>query len=143
MRRLLEDVATRCKSAGLEPPSRATVYKIMATTAGPRYRIVELPRAVREALYNLEDGSVVPGRQVAFYCFNYGDLEAMSFAAGLPWLALFQAGRLPGYRRKSRGLLQAAMRAVARHRDLSGRDAPGFRAACRPFAAVAGADVLR
>jgi hypothetical protein len=111
MRRLLENVATRCKSAGLEPPSRATVYKIMATTAGPGYRVVELPRAVRAALYNLEDGSVVPGRQVAFYCFNYGDLEAMSFAAGLPWLALFQAGRLPGCRRKSRGLIQAAMRA--------------------------------
>jgi len=91
----------------LEPPSRSTVYDIMATAPGPKYRVADLPDAVRAALYNLVDESVAPARQVAFYCFNYGDLAAVSFAAGLPWLALHQAGRLPGHRRRSRGLLRA------------------------------------
>ena len=62
------------------------------------------------ALYNLAPESEVPAHQVAFYCFNYGDLAAASFAAGLPWLALYQAARLPGWRARSRGLLEATLR---------------------------------
>jgi hypothetical protein len=72
--------------------------------------VSDLPEPVREALYNLDATSLVPGPQLAFYCFNYGDLAAVSFAAGLPWLDLYRALRMPGYRPKSRGLLEAVAR---------------------------------
>ena len=108
---VLSEVTKQCHRNGLKPPSRATAYKLLATLPTTTYRHAALPPAVRNALYNLDDASEVPAHQVAFYCFNYGDLAAISFAAGLPWLALYQAGRLPGYRPRSRGLLEAVMRA--------------------------------
>lgn len=108
MREMLRDIEDRCTSRGLAPPSRATVYRLMASLACPTYRVGDLPGPVRRALYNLGPGSEVPGHQVAFYCFNYGEIAAVSFASGLPWLALYQALRLPGYRKKSRGLIEAA-----------------------------------
>lgn len=111
MPQILAQVAEQCRRHGLRAPSRATVYKLLATLPATTYRLATLPPAVRNALYNLDDASEVPAHQVAFYCFNYGDLSAISFAAGLPWLALYQAGRLPGYRARSRGLLDAVMRA--------------------------------
>jgi len=80
---------------------------MIATVPGPTWRVGDLPPAVRAALYNLAPESRVPGHQLAFSCFNYGDGRALSFAAGLPWLALYQALRLPGYRPKSRGLIEA------------------------------------
>lgn len=92
------------------PPSRATVYKLLATLPTPRFNVAGLPSPVRNALYNLTDDTAVPAHQLAFYCFNYGDLAATSFAAGLPWLALYQAARMPGYRSRSRGLIEAVMR---------------------------------
>ena len=101
------DLARRCRHHGLEPPSRATVYKLLATLPTTTCRVAHLPPAVQQALYNLAPESDVPAHQVAFYCFNYGDLAAISFAAGLPWLALYQARRMPGHRPKSRGLLDA------------------------------------
>jgi hypothetical protein len=107
---MLERITERCRNEGLTPPSRATVYKLLGTLPTPAYRVAELPPAVGSALYNLTPESEVPGHQVAFYCFNYGDLSAVSFAAGLPWLALYQARRLAGYRAKSRGLLEAILR---------------------------------
>lgn len=110
MSELLSNVAATCRGKGLAPPSRASVYKLLATLPTPRYKVAELPIPVREALYNLTGDSEVPAHQVAFYCFNYGDLAAISFAAGLPWLALYQAARLPGYRSRSRGLVDAVMR---------------------------------
>lgn len=110
MSELLSSVAATCRGKGLAPPSRASVYKLLATLPTPRYKVAELPTPVREALYNLTGDSEVPAHQVAFYCFNYGDLAAISFAAGLPWLALYQAARLPGYRSRSRGLVGAIMR---------------------------------
>jgi hypothetical protein len=61
-------------------------------------------------LYNLGPTGTVPGHQLAFYCFNYGSLAAVSYAAGLPWLDLHQARRLQGWRPRSRGLLDAVMR---------------------------------
>ncbi|HVS12347.1 MAG TPA: hypothetical protein VMV46_00345 [Thermoanaerobaculia bacterium] len=70
----------------------------------------QLPAPVRESLYNLSEDGTVPGHQLAFHCFNYGSLQAMSFAAGLPWLALYQAARLPGWRPRSKGLLDAILR---------------------------------
>ncbi|HET9765653.1 MAG TPA: hypothetical protein VFS60_02325 [Thermoanaerobaculia bacterium] len=83
----------------------------MATTPARSYSIVELPAAARVTLYNLSQTGEVPGHQLAFHCFNYGGLEAMSFAAGLPWLALYQAGRMRGWRPRSRGLLTAVLAA--------------------------------
>jgi hypothetical protein len=77
----------------------------------PTYRVGDLPAPVQDALYNLEPDSEVPAHQLAFYCVNYGDLEAVSFAAGLPWLAIYQALRMRGYRPKSRGLIEAVARA--------------------------------
>jgi len=107
MAAMLRTVSGRCRELGLTPPSRATLYKLMAGLPTGSYRLGDLPPAVQDALYNLQPDSEVPARQVAFYCFNYGDLRAMSFAAGLPWLALYQARRLPGFRARSRGLLDA------------------------------------
>ena len=54
---------------------------------------------------------LVPGHQLAFYCFNYGTSDVMSFAAGLPWLDLYQAAHLRGWWPRSRGLLDASLRA--------------------------------
>ena len=108
---LLVGIAERCRQAGLGPPSRATVYKLLTTLSTPMYRVADLPAAVRHALYNLGHDSDVPAHQVAFYCFNYGDVAAMSFAAGLPWLALYQALRMRGYRARARGVLEAVARA--------------------------------
>ena len=108
---LMRQLADRCRIEGLESPSRATLYKILAMLPTPRFRVADLRPAVRDALYNLVSGSDVPAHQLAFYCFNYGNVAAISFAAGLPWLALYQARRLPGFRAKSRGLLEAVARA--------------------------------
>ena len=63
-----------------------------------------------DALYNLAPGGTVPGPQLGFYCFNYGCVAAISYAAGLPWLDLYQASRLRGWRRRSRGLLAGVAR---------------------------------
>jgi hypothetical protein len=110
MSALLTRLDERCRQARIATPSRATLYKILPMLPTPRYRAGALPPPVRQALYNLTAESDVPATQVVFYCFNYGDTRAMSFAAGLPWLALYQALRLPGYRSKSRGLLEAVAR---------------------------------
>lgn len=104
---VLVRLAARCQKAGLGTPSRATVYKRLETLPTPVYLFDALPAPVREALYNQGPSGRVPGHQVAFYCFNYGNAAAMSFAAGLPWLCLYQALRMPGYRTKSRGLIEA------------------------------------
>jgi hypothetical protein len=111
MAEVLARIGERCRRRGLSPPSRATVYKLVETLPTRKYRLAELPRAAQDALYNLGPESDVPGHQVAFYCFNFGDLEAVSFASGLPWLALHQALRMPGHRARSRGLIEAVARA--------------------------------
>lgn len=108
---LISLVDRSCRSEGLKCPSRASIYKLLAFLPTATYKAAELPPAVRDALYNLTPESEVPGHQVAFYCFNYGDLAAVSFAAGLPWLALYQAGRLPGFRPRTRALFEAVLRA--------------------------------
>lgn len=111
MTAMLRHLVDACGRRGLTAPSRATVYKLMARLPTPTYRKGDLPVAVQEALYNFAPASRVPAHQVAFHCFNYGDLAAMSFAAGLPWLALYHALRLPGHRPRCRGLLVAVARA--------------------------------
>lgn len=110
MTEALGEIARRCRASALRPPSRATVYTLLDTLPCGTWRVSTLPRAVREALYNLDPDAEVPGHQLVFYCFNYGDLGATSFASGLPWLTLHQALRLPGFRPRSRGLLEAAAR---------------------------------
>ena len=110
-RDLLAAIAAECRRRRLAPPSRATVYKWMDSVPCRRHRMGDLPAAVRATLFNLAPGSAVPAHQVVFCCFNHGDLAAMSFAAGMPWLALHQALRVPGFRGRSRGLLEAVARA--------------------------------
>ena len=108
---MMRDLAAICAKARITPPSRATVYKLLDKLPVPSYAVGDLPEAVRDALYNLGRTYEVPAHQLAFYCFNYGTIDAVSFAAGLPWLAIYQALRLPGYREKSRGLALAVARA--------------------------------
>ena len=110
MAEALAEIERRCRRARVRPPSRATVYKLLDTLPTRSYRFRDLPPAVQDALYNLGPGSEVPGHQVAFYGFNYGDLAAVSFVSGLPWLALRQALKLPGWRARSRGLAEAVAR---------------------------------
>jgi hypothetical protein len=110
MSEILDALAAHCRSVGERTPSRATVYALMNRAPTKKLRVKDLPGPVRAALYNLADTSSVPAHQVAFYCFNYGDLAAVSFASSLPWLALYQARRLPGFRAKSRGLIDAVAR---------------------------------
>ena len=107
---LLRRLERACDRLDETCPSRATVYKFMSRDPGMLYDLDELPGAVRAALYNLQPGARIPGAQLAFYCFNYGDLAAVQFAAGLPWLALYQAARMRGWRARSQGLLRAVLR---------------------------------
>jgi hypothetical protein len=102
----LSELATR---RGLRVPARATIYYAMQRAPSRTYSISQLTDEVQSALYNLDPKGNVPGHQLAFYCLNYGGLRAMSFAAGLPWLALYQAARLPGWRARSRGVLDAIL----------------------------------
>jgi len=110
MHALQSELETICRRLGERMPARATIYRFMAHCPPSRHRIAELPEAVRQALYNLDADGEVPGHQLAYYAFNYGDARAMSFAAGLPWLDLYQAAQLRGWRPRSFGVLQAVMR---------------------------------
>jgi hypothetical protein len=104
------ELARRAARHGLRAPSRASLYNAPARTPGHVYETSLLPAQVREVLYNLPEDGQIPGHQLVFYCFNYGPLSAVSYAAGLPWLDLFQASKLRGWRPRSRGLLAAVMR---------------------------------
>jgi hypothetical protein len=108
---VLRRIQQSCRCAGVRPPSRATVYDIIARGEGHSYRIDGLPPAVRMALYNLDPKGSVPGHQLVLYCFSFGSVQAVSFAAGLPWLDLYQADRVGGWRPRSKGLLRAVLRA--------------------------------
>ncbi len=99
-----------CKRHGLRVPARATIYNVIERARPPVFLARELPAAVREALYNVDLDAEIDGANVAFYAFNYGDLRAVCWAAGMPWLALRHAARLRGWRPKSKGLLLASMR---------------------------------
>ena len=110
MAALLRRLRTSCDRAETRAPSRATVYGYLARARTPERRVSDLPAVVQRALYNLDPDSRVPEAQIAFYCFNYGQLGAVSFAAGLPWLALYQARRMRGWRKRSRGLIEAVAR---------------------------------
>lgn len=111
MASLVRRVTERCTAEGLEPPARSSLYNALSRLEGQRYDISALPPTVVQALYNLAPTARVPGHHLAFYCLNYGSLTALSFAAGLPWLDLYLARRLRGWRPRSRGLLTAILRA--------------------------------
>lgn len=110
MRDIQTELAVVCARLGERMPARATIYRSMAQAPPRQVRLAELPEPVRRCLYNLDDAGSVPGHQVAFFAFHYGDTAAISFAAGLPWLDLYQAGRTRGWRPRSRGLLRAVLR---------------------------------
>lgn len=114
MTRVQRRLAELALEHGLRAPSRATLYNAVAGMEGHHYEIGRLPSQVAAALYNLGQEGSVPGHQLAFYCFNYGSLAAASYASGLPWLDLQQASRLRGWRPRSRGLLEAALRVRVR-----------------------------
>ena len=103
-------VARFSEERGFSCPSKATLYQYLARAPLPAFEFGSLPLSVRRSLYNLSDGSSVPLHQVVFAAFNYGDIGAISFAAGLPWLALYQADRIRGWRPKSHALLRAVMK---------------------------------
>ena len=103
-------LARHAAQLGLRAPSRASLYNTLARIPGHVYQVQLLPTHVREVLYNLPADGDLPGHQLVFYCFNYGPLSTVSYAAGLPWLDLFQASHLRGWRPRSRGLLEAVMR---------------------------------
>lgn len=105
----MRELRQRCEAREQRCPSRATVYTFMRRDPGRSYEVERLPPAVRAALYNLSPAGHVPGAQLAFYCFNYGDLDAIHHASGLPWLPLYQAYRMRGWRPRSRGLLRAVL----------------------------------
>jgi hypothetical protein len=104
---LQRQIAAACATKGLRPPARASLYNSFSAIDGHSYSVAALPPAVVEALYNLPPTGTVPGHQLAFYCLNYGSLAAVSYAASLSWLDLYQARRLRGWRPRSRGLLAA------------------------------------
>ena len=108
---ILNDLKVFCESVGQTCPSRATVYKFMQLAPGRVYCAADLPRSAQDALYNLLDDAEVPGAQLVFYCFNHGNLAAAQYASGLPWWPLYQAFRMRGWRKKSKGLLHAALNA--------------------------------
>lgn len=103
-------IADVCVWHGQRPPARASLYNELPRIEGHSYEIATLPEHVRQALYNLELRGQIRGAQIAYYCFNYGTLPAVSFAAGLPWLDLYQASCRRGWRPRSRGLLNAVLK---------------------------------
>jgi hypothetical protein len=111
MRDVLHELRARARASGFRCPSRATVYNSLPRIAAPSYRIADLPDAARASLHNLDHAGEVPGAQLVFHLVNYGDTRALSFAASLPWLCLYQAERMRGFRPKSLGLLRALLRA--------------------------------
>ena len=110
MEEVLRGLAAQCTVLGARCPSRATLYHFMAAGTGRLIPMGDLPAPVRRCLYNLDGDARIPGHQVAFHAFNDGDLGAVMFAAGMPWLDLYRAARMRGWRPRSRGLLRAVQR---------------------------------
>jgi hypothetical protein len=105
---VLRELRSFCRSRSLRMPSRATVYNAMNRVPIPTFEYEDLPNSVQRTLHNVAHGPI-PGHQVAFAAFNYGDTRALSFASGLPWVCLHAASKLRGFRPKSRALLDAVI----------------------------------
>jgi hypothetical protein len=99
-----------CREHACREPSRATLYNAIERVPSPSYSLSALPPHVRRCLHNLDEDAIVPGPQVAFAVFNRGESAALSWAAGMPWVCLKAARKLPGFRPKSRALLDAVLR---------------------------------
>ena len=110
MHALQHQLEAVCGRLGERTPARSTIYRFMVHCSPSRYPIAELPEAVQQALYNLDTDREVSGHQLAFYAFNYGDAPAMAFAADLPWLDLYQAARMRGWRPRRFDELRTVMR---------------------------------
>jgi hypothetical protein len=102
------EVRAFCARRGLPSPSRAAARAAVDRVEPSVYESAALPAAVQRCLHNVASGAI-PGHQVAFAAFNYGDTRTMCFAAGLPWPCLRAATRLPGFRPRSRALLEAVL----------------------------------
>lgn len=111
MHEVLALLKQRCRAERVPCPSRAASYNVLPHLDTPMYRVADLPDHVGAALYNLDDATRVSGAQLAFYLMNHGDTRALSFAAAMPWLCLYQAERMRGFRPKSHALLRALLRA--------------------------------
>jgi hypothetical protein len=105
---VMQSVRQACELLHQPPPSRASIYNAIARACPPQYQVRDLPPAVRSCLLNL-DCAEIGGAQLVFHAFNYGTTEALSFAAGLPWLCLLRAAEWRGFRPKSYALLRAVM----------------------------------
>ena len=112
IRDVQRELVALCRRLGISSPS---IYNAIERCPAPRYVAGELPEAVRTVLHNVDRDGEIPGAQVAFAAFNYGDPGVVSWASGMPWLALHHAARMRGWRPRSLGLLRAAMH----HRRLS------------------------
>lgn len=102
------EIAALCGRLGIAVPSRSTLYNAIERATPPAFHRDELPEHVRRTLHNVAPGPI-PGHQIVFAAFNYGDTRALSWAAGMPWLCLHHAYRTSGWRPKSRALLRAVM----------------------------------
>ena len=98
--------AAAARALGVRPC--ASIYKFIDRCPPHEYQIASLPDAVRAALYNLGPNGLVPGHQIAFYAFQHGNLDAISFASGLPWIDLYLADHMRGWRERC-GLLRAVL----------------------------------
>jgi hypothetical protein len=105
---VMQSLRQACERLQQPPPSRTSIYNAIARARPPQYQVCELPPAVQSCLLNV-DGVEIGGAQLVFHAFNYGTLEALSFAAGLPWLCLLRAAEWRGFRPKSYALLRAVM----------------------------------
>ena len=105
---LARQLQQTCKRWGEPAPSRASLYNAIKRLPAPQYPVSALPQAVRNTLLNI-DSPEVGGAWLVFYAFNHGSLEALSFAAALPWICLQQATTIRGWRPKSYALLQAVL----------------------------------
>jgi hypothetical protein len=105
---VLRKLESYCRSRSLRMPSRATIYNAMDRVPIPMFAYEDLPSSVQRTLHNVAHGPI-PGHQIAFAAFSYGDSRALSFAAGLPWVCLRAASKARGFRPKSRALLDAVI----------------------------------
>jgi len=105
---------SRARTLRVRAPSRASIYNFIPRCPPHQYAIAGLPESVRASLYNLGPTGRISGPHVVFYVFQYGELRAITFASGLPWIDLYLADRMRGWRTHSHGLL----RAVLRHRNI-------------------------
>ena len=110
MAELRRDLTAACRARGLRPPSRASLYNLLPRLDGNSYQVAALPPHVAATLHNLAPDSRVPGHQLVYHCLCHGSLAAASFAAGLPWLDLYQAWHRRGWPPRSRALLRATLR---------------------------------